>query len=630
MCGLAGIFDRRGKRLADQNVLDRMTDALSHRGPDGRGTLNEPGTALGHRRLSIIDVERASQPMASADERFEIVFNGEIYNYRELKSELERAGHRFRLDSDTEVLLEAYRAWGPDMLRRLRGMFAFALWDRKTDQLLLARDRFGVKPMVMADLPDGRLLFASELKALLEHPDLPRGIEPRAIEDYFAYGYVPEARSLLSAVTKLQPAHYALLDRSGGELVQTRYWDLAFSEDLDGEASRAGDLRQRLKDAVRSRLVADVEVAAFLSGGVDSSAVVALMASASEQRFKTLSIGFDSKAFDETEYARLVAERYDTEHHERIVTADDYGLVDRLADAFDEPFADASAIPTFRVCELARAHVKVALSGDGADEAFAGYRRYAMFQREETVRSLIPSAVRAVLFRPLGRAWPKLDRLPRPLRFKSTFEALGMDPAEAYFHAVSVTRSAERSALFSPQLKRELAGYDARELYMETFRNAPAETTLGKAQYTDIRHYLPGDILVKVDRMSMANSLEARDPLLDHELVEWAARLPARDRIRGGAGKWLMKEAVRPLLPDRLIDRPKMGFVVPIGEWLKGPLSAEVDRLCDASALSGSGYFDMEALKEMNLAHRAGKRDHSRTLWQALMLEKALAKLGAG
>lgn len=630
MCGLTGVFDRRGRRTVDAGVLDRMTDSLAHRGPDGRGTLNEPGIALGHRRLSIIDVARAEQPMASADGRYVIVFNGEIYNYRGIRTELEAEGHSFRLNSDTEVLLEAYRAWGAAMLGRLTGMFAFALWDREERTLLLVRDRFGVKPMYLADLPDGRVLFASELKSILEWPDLPRHIDPCAVEDYFAYGYVPETRSILKGITKLQPAHYALLREGEDSVRQIRYWDIEFTEDLPGSPEALEEeLRGRLADAVASRLVADVEVAAFLSGGVDSSAVVAMMAKARGDAFKTLSIGFDEAGFDETEHARAVAARFGTDHHERTVTADDYDLTGRLTAAFDEPFADASAIPTYRVSELASEHVKVSLSGDGADEAMAGYRRYALFAAEEKVRGLVPGAARRLAFRPLGRIWPKLDRLPRYLRAKSTLQALGMDSAEAYFHAVSVTRDGDRRRLLSRDLRASLRGYSARDLYADTFRGAPAQTALGRAQYTDIRHYLPGDILTKVDRTSMANSLEAREPLLDHDLVQWMARLPADVRLKGGSGKWLMKQAVRPLLPPGIIDRAKMGFVVPIDRWFRGPLAGEIAGLGKDSALGRTGIVDLKAAQDMARAHKNGSRDYSRTLWQLLMLERSLQRLSA-
>ena len=609
-------------------TLDAMTDSLRHRGPDGRGTFNEPGIALGHRRLSIIDLERADQPMVSHDGRYVLAFNGEIYNYRDLKTDLAARGHTLRFDSDTEVLIEAYRAWGAEMLPRLTGMFAFALWDKEERRLFLARDRFGVKPLYTADLPDGRFAFGSELKSLLAMPDLPRRIDPRAVEDYFAYGYVPEDKSILSGVGKLPPAHYLLLEQGGPAPRPVRYWDISFEPRQRGsDDDLAEELRARLAAATGSRLVADVEVAAFLSGGVDSSTVVAMMARQMKVPVRTLSIGFDEAGFDETSHARAVAERYGTQHHERIVTADDYGMIGTLARSFDEPFADASAIPTYRVCELAREHVKVALSGDGADEAMAGYRRYQLFMREERVRRALPGLVRRRLFAPLGAIWPKLDRAPRFLRAKTTLEALGMDSAEAYYHAVSVTPDRMRKRLFSGELKRSLGGYEARALYRDTFANAPAATALGAAQYTDIRHYLPGDIMTKVDRMSMANSLEAREPLLDHNLVEWMAGLPPRQRLNGGNGKWLMKEAMRPLLPPQILDRRKMGFVVPIAPWFRGALADRVAALASGSRVAESGWFSMPYFSRLARAHRRGAADHSRLLWQMIMLEESLALL---
>ncbi|MGB7405846.1 MAG: XrtA/PEP-CTERM system amidotransferase [Pacificimonas sp.] len=626
MCGLTGVFDTRDRRTLPQPVLDAMTDALEHRGPDGRGTFNEPGIALGHRRLSIIDLARGEQPMASADGRYVIVFNGEIYNYRDLKSDLEALGHSFRFDSDTEVLLEAWRAWGPEMLPRLVGMFTIAIWDKAERQLFLARDRFGVKPLYLAHLGEGRTLFGSELKALLAYPKLPRDIDPRAIEDYFAYGYVPEDKSILTAVTKLAPAHYLILKDGQPPADPVRYWDIEFASRHRGStASLEAELRDRLKDAVGSRLVADVEVAAFLSGGVDSSAVVAFMAGAMDGRFKSLSIGFDAEGFDETSHAAIVARRYDTDHHVRTVSANDHGLIPTLARAFDEPFADASALPTYRVCELAREHVKVSLSGDGADEAMAGYRRYRLFQNEERLRRLVPGVLRRKLFGKLGESWPELPAAPRAFRAKSTFQALAMSSGEAYYHAVSVTRDGERTKLFSPSLQDSLSGYRAADLYADTFANAPAESALGRAQYTDIRHYLPSDILTKVDRTSMAVSLEAREPLLDHRLVEWMAGLPPRVRLKGGEGKWLLKRALKTHLPDDILYRKKMGFVVPIERWFRKDLADRAAALAKKSRVADSGWFDMNRYAAHAADHRDGKGDRSRLIWQMLMLEESLS-----
>ncbi|MHB9878258.1 XrtA/PEP-CTERM system amidotransferase [Pacificimonas sp. ICDLI1SI03] len=628
MCGIAGAFDRRDRRTLPPQVLDAMTDALEHRGPDGRGTWSKPGIALGHRRLSIIDLTHATQPMPSMDARFQIVFNGEIYNFRELKATLEAAGHQFRYDSDTEVLIEAYRAWGPDMLPRLRGMFAFAIWDEAERSLFLARDRFGVKPLYMAHLADGRTLFGSEMKALLAYPNLPTDIDPRAVEDYFAYGYVPDDKSILKSVTKLPPAHHVTLKQGMDAPTPVRYWDLEFRPKHRGSSARLADeLIQRLEVAVGSRMVADVEVAAFLSGGVDSSAVVALMAGISERQIRSLSIGFDEGGFDETSHAAGVARRYATEHHTRTVTADDYGLIETLGRAFDEPFADASAVPTYRVCELAREHVKVALSGDGADEAMAGYRRYRLFMNEQKIRGVLPAGLRRSVFGAMGRAYPKLDGAPRFLRAKTTLEALAMAPGEAYYHAVSVTSDNARASLFSDRLKSSLGGYEARHLYADTFAAAPASSALGAAQYTDIRHYLPGDILTKVDRTSMSVGLEAREPLLDHELVEWIAGLPPSKRLQGGEGKWLMKRSLKRHLPDDILYRKKMGFVVPIERWFRGALADRVASLSRSSRVADSGWFDMQNFSKLAADHRSGKAEHSRTLWQMIMLEESLRRL---
>jgi asparagine synthase (glutamine-hydrolysing) len=630
MCGIAGYFDQREHRAVPDGVLRAMTESLAHRGPDGSGYHRAPGIGLGHRRLSIIDIAGGVQPMASADGKVRLIFNGEIYNFRAVRKQLQALGHTFTRDSDTEVIVEAWRAWGEACVERLRGMFAFAIWDEGQRLLFLARDRLGVKPLYYAELGDGRVIFASELKALLHWPNLSRAIDPRAIEDYFAYGYVPDDKCLLSAVHKLPAAHTLSFRWGEAGARPRRYWDIAFDASVTGTpAALAEELAARMREAVELRLVADVPVGAFLSGGVDSSSVVALMAGLVETPVNTCSIGFDSAAHDETGYADAIARRYATNHRKRTVTADDFGLIDRLVAAFDEPFADASAIPTFRVSELARETVTVALSGDGADEAMAGYRRYRLFANEERVRGLLPAGLRRRLFGGLGRAYPKLDWAPRALRAKSTFEALAMDDGAAYFHAVSVTPDALRGRLFSDALKRSLGGYWAGSLYVDTMRAAPAVDALGRAQYADIVHWLPGDILTKVDRTSMAVSLEAREPLLDHELVAWMAALPSRLRLSGGEGKWLLKKAMEPYLPRDVLYRRKMGFVVPIERWFRGALADRVAALATGSAVAESGWFDMNRFSAWAAAHRARRADHSRLLWQMLMLEGALSALAA-
>ena len=625
MCGIAGIFHPSVPKPVDPARLRKMADSLAHRGPDGSGVWTAPGVGFAHRRLSIIDLEGGVQPMVAADGRLAITFNGEIYNFRELRAELEAKGHAFRTDSDTEVILAAWQQWGSDCLSRLNGMFAFALYDGARDCLFLARDRLGVKPLYLASLPDGAMIFASELKGLLAHPLLRPAVSPQAIEDYFALGYVPDDACLVEGVGKLPAGHFLLVQRGRALPQPTRWWDVDFSTVASGSAaSLEEELIELLRAAVRSRMVADVPLGAFLSGGVDSSAVVALMAEASRSAIETCSIGFAEADHDESAYAQIVAERFATNHRSRRVAADDFGLIDTLAGAFDEPFADASALSTYRVSELARERVTVALSGDGADEAFAGYRRYRLFSAEERVRGLLPQGARSLLGR-LGDVYPKLDWAPQMFRAKTTLQALGQSSGEAYAQAVGVTPPLGRTRLYSPALRRALQGHRGEQRYVDTMRDAPARDALGRAQYADLKIWLPGDILTKVDRTSMAVSLEAREPLLDHRLVEFAARLPARLRLRGGSGKYLMKRALGRYLPDGILHRRKMGFVTPIGAWFRGPLAGAAEAVARSPGLTELGWFDESAIAKVAADHRAGRADHGRLLWQLLMLDRSLS-----
>jgi asparagine synthase (glutamine-hydrolysing) len=544
-----------------------------------------------------------------------------------VRAELEGLGHAFRTTSDTEVVLAAWRQWGPDCLARFNGMFAFALYDRDQDCLFLARDRLGVKPLYWTLLSDDSLVFASELKGLLAHPLLRRAPSRSAIDDYLALGYVPDDSCMVEGVSKLAAGHYLLVRRGRGAPRPVRYWDVDFSNPSAASAKALEEeMVERLQCAVRSRMVADVPLGAFLSGGVDSSAVVALMAEASRSAVETCSIGFSESDHDETRWAALVAERFATRHRSRIVAAGDFGLIDTLADAFDEPFADASALATYRVSELARETVKVALSGDGADEAFAGYRRYKMFAAEERVRGLLPGPARGMLGA-VGNFYPKLDWAPRFLRAKTTLQAIGQDGGEAYAAAVGVTPQRIRSSLYTPAFKRSLGGYRAESRYVEAMAGAPATDSLSRAQYADLKIWLPGDILTKVDRTSMAVGLEAREPLLDHRLVEFAARVPAGMRLRGGLGKWLMKRALRRYLPDEVLNRTKMGFVTPVSAWFRGPLAGEAAAIAHSPALTELGWLDSAAIARLAAAHRSGREEHGRVLWQLLMLDKSLQRL---
>jgi asparagine synthase (glutamine-hydrolysing) len=623
MCGLTGIFDPRSASRCDAALLRRMNDIQRHRGPDEGSTHIEPHVGLGHRRLSIIDLATGQQPLFNEDGTVAVVFNGEIYNFQELTRELEAAGHVFHTRSDTEVIVHGWEQWGEDCVRRFRGMFALALWDRNRKTLFLARDRLGVKPLHWAELADGTVVFGSELKTITTHPRFEHELDDRAIEEYFAFGYVPDPRTIYRRAHKLAPAH--VLTWKVGQAAPTirRYWDLSFeAEQRTTLADACVELRERLAESVRLRLISEVPLGAFLSGGVDSSAVVAMMATMSEHPVKTCSIGFDVASFNESEFAQKVATRYATDHFTRVVRSDDFGLIDRLAGLYDEPYADSSAIPTYRVCELARTRVTVALSGDGGDETFGGYRRYKFHVREQALRERLPATLRHTLFGALGRLYPQLDRLPRIFRARATFQALARDAVDAYCHSVSIVRDDDRARLFSPEFRRRLGGYRAREVFQEHAARAQTDDALSLIQYLDYNTYLPGDINTKVDRASMAHSLETREPLMDHPLVEWAARLPSSLKLAGGEGKLVLKKAMEPLLPEDVLYRPKMGFAVPLADWFRGPLSGDVQRMLQGETLRATGLFDAAMLARIGDEHRSGRRDRSATIWALLMFER--------
>lgn len=621
MCGIAGILLPDARAPVDEALLVRMRDTLVHRGPDEGGVHTEPGVGLAHRRLSIIDLSSGHQPLFNEDGSVAVVYNGEIYNFPELVEELRAAGHRFRTRCDTEVIVHAWEEWGAACVTRLRGMFAFALWDRKRATLFLARDRLGIKPLYYARLDDGTWLFGSELKALRVHPRLGDRVDPSAVEDYFAYGYVPEPRTILRGAWKLSPGHTLEIVRGRTPPEPVRYWDVVFDGPCTGDREAAAhELIERLREAVRVRMVAEVPLGAFLSGGVDSSAVVAMMAGLSDEPVNTCSIAFSDPRFDESGYAARVAGRYHTRHRMERVDAADFALVDRLVSLYDEPFADSSAMPTYRVCELARRQVTVALSGDGGDEALAGYRRYRGHLLEERMRDALPLGLRRVLFGTLAALYPKADWAPRPLRAKATFQALARDSVEGYFHGVSILKDAMRRRLFSPALRRDLQGYNAIEVLRGHDRNGPGHP-LSRVQYLDFKTYLPGDILTKVDRASMAHALEVRVPILDHLLVEWMCALPPQWKLDGGEGKRLFKTALQPHIDADILYRPKMGFAVPLAGWFRGPLRERIRSAILGPVLGDSGLFDRDYLIQLLDRHQSGRRDHSAPLWSLLMFE---------
>ncbi len=628
MCGIVGIMDLVGARTISRELLSRMNETQFHRGPDEVGLHVEPGLGLGHRRLSIIDLSTGQQPLFNEDHSVVVVFNGEIYNYQELIPELTQLGHVFRTKSDTEVIVHAWEEWGEDCVKRFRGMFAFALWDRKHETLFLARDRLGVKPLHYALLPSGICLFGSELKSLAAHPEFGRDLDPFAIEEYFALGYIPEPRTVYAGALKLPPAH-TLTIRRGEPVPEPReYWDVRFTLDNPiGEREAEAELVDRLRESIRLRMISEVPLGAFLSGGVDSSAVVAMMAGISADPVNTCSIAFKDPAFDESKFARQVADRYHTRHFVDAVESDDFDLIDVLARTYDEPYADSSAMPTYRVCQLARRHVTVALSGDGGDENFAGYRRYRLHAMEERLRGVMPISVRRPAFGLLGHLYPKADWAPRIFRAKSTFQALARTTVDAYFHSVSILRDDMRHRLYSNAFKARLSGYSAAEVFRRHGRRAGTDDPVALVQYLDLKTYLVGDINTKVDRASMAHSLEVREPLMDHPLVEWLASLPTSLKVRGQEGKHLLKRAMAPYLPDELMYRPKMGFSVPLERWFRGPLRQRLNDAILGPRLAATGVFNPAYLKEVVDAHLSGRRDYSAPLWTLLMFDAFLRNI---
>ncbi len=623
MCGIAGFLTRGGVR-AEESWARRMGDSLAHRGPDGEGYFVEENLALAHRRLSIIDLESGAQPMANEDGSLIVVFNGEIYNFLELRPELERQGHVFRTRSDTEVLLHLYEQHGEAMTERLNGMFAFAIWDRRKRELFLARDRFGKKPLYyLVDHGPFRFAFASEAKALLALPGVDRSVEPSSVADFLAFSYVPEPRSIFRCIRKL-PAGCSML--AGEErLTERRYWRLEFGESGKTWTEAAGEIDRLASDAVRLRLVSDVPLGAFLSGGVDSSAVVAYMARHAPGRVRTFSIGFSEEAYDETRYARMVAARYSTDHQEQTVRPQILEMLDVLAERFDEPFGDASAIPTLYLARMTRQSVTVALSGDGADEIFAGYRRYRHAMIEEKIRRKFPGWFRRTFFRIAGEIYPKFDYLPQIFRAKTLLSNLSRDLAEAYYHSMTVFRGAELERILTGEARAALEGYDTLEQYEQRFRPYRELAPLHQLQAVDVETYLPGDILVKADRATMAYSLESRSPWLDYRLGELAASLPPEWKISGRNGKFIFKKTVEPLVPGEILWRPKMGFVMPLKEWFRGELRPVFER---EVLKGGGGLIDRSEAARLLEEHLSGVRNRDRWLWNLLVLQRWARRWG--
>jgi asparagine synthase (glutamine-hydrolysing) len=627
MCGIAGLIDTRGQPVA-ASLVRRLCGTLVHRGPDDEGYYLSGSVALGQRRLAILDLAGGRQPMSNEDATVWVTFNGEIYNFEELRQRLEGLGHRFATRSDTEVIVHAYEQYGPACVKEFRGMFAFALWDQPKQTLLLARDRVGKKPLFYTEV-DGQWVFASELQALLQHPGLAREVDWAALDDYLTYGYVPAPKTIFRGVHKLPPAHWLTLklhpDGNGGPEVHVeRYWQLAYEPKVRlSEADAADGLLEVLREAVRLRMIADVPLGALLSGGIDSSIVVALMSQLSDRPVKTFSIGFDDQEFNELPHARRAAERFGTEHHELIVRPNALEVLPTLVRHYGEPYADSSAIPSYYVAKLTREHVKVALNGDGGDECFAGYERYAGGLAADRY-GRIPAAVRRLAIEPLSRliptSAPRRSRLRQAQRF---LEVAGQPAPQRYLRWIGYVPTTEKAALYCPDFQEQLAGRRAESWLWEMWERLTAAGLgpLDQMLALDVESYLPYDLLVKMDIATMANSLEARSPFLDHRVMAFCARLPERYKLRGMRLKHLLKKAGAGLLPPETLARRKMGFGVPVGHWMRGALRSWMEDLLLSPRALKRGYFRPEALRQVVDRHVGGQEDRSFELWALLWLE---------
>lgn len=626
MCGIAG-FSLFNYQEGDIASLEAMHMAISHRGPDASGTYIDEYIGLCHRRLSILDLSEAgNQPMYSSDNNLVIVFNGEIYNFLSLKEELKAQGVTFKTDTDTEVILALYAREGVKCLDKLNGMFAFALWDKSLGQLFIARDRLGKKPLYYYS-HDGRFAFGSEIKAILALDNIPREIRLDAVYDFFAYQYIPDPKSIFTHIHKLPPAHYMLVNK--GSLTLHEYWDLSFKlTSEETEQAHQDKLKALLEHATAQRMVSDVPLGAFLSGGVDSSGVVAMMAESSDSPVKTCTIGFDNEAFNEADFAREIAEKYHTAHHEFTVHQNVAERLEYIASFFDEPFADPSLVPTFFVSELARKEVTVALAGDGGDEMFAGYEKYAVDNVENKLRQLFPKPVRSSLF-------PFLANITRQLpgklgqKAQSLLTSLSHDAAMGFYITNSMITDNMWNTLVRQDIANTLGDYHPSKYTIDTYNKADGPDHLSKVLYTDIKTYMTGDILVKVDRMSMANSLEVRAPLLDYQVAEFAATLPSSQKYRNGEKKYLLKKVFTPFIPESLLNRKKMGFTTPLDDWFRGELKHMTQAMLLTSEAGLNTIFKETQVKALWNEHQSHIKNHGTVLWSMLMFEMWYKKYAA-
>jgi len=620
MCGITGKVNLDSNQAIDKALICRMNELLRHRGPDDEGIWIHGSIGLGQRRLAIIDLSPTGhQPMSNEDGTIWLTFNGEIYNHLDLRARLEQSGHRYQGNSDTETIIHLYETYGCDCVKHLRGMFAFGLWDARRQRLLLARDRFGKKPLLYAQTAEG-LTFASEIKSLLQDPAVSAEVDQRTIHHYLTYGYIPTPMTAFSQIRKLPPASMLLWEN--GSISIQRYWNLCYTPKLTlTEAEAAEQLLTLLRQAVQMRLMSDVPLGAFLSGGIDSSAVVALMAEAMSEPVKTFAIGFNDQSFNELEYARQVAERYETDHHEFVVTADALAVLPKLVWAYGEPYADSSAVPTYYVARETRQYVTVALNGDGGDEMFAGYDRYLatrLAAQYERVPAWLRERVIAPLIRRLPESGKKKDFSNRLKRFVL---AIGERPERRYAGWITLLSNPDKGNLYTADFQAYIADIDSLNLLEQVYESADSPDFVERTQYVDTQTYLPDDLLVKVDIATMLCSLEGRSPFLDHELAEFAARLPANYKLRGRVSKYILKQAMRDHLPGSILKREKQGFGVPVAHWFRNELrQVAYDVLLDQRTL-GRGIFNGAAIRMMLDEHVGGQVNHWQHIWELLVLE---------
>lgn len=609
MCGICGVCGPGG---VDKATLRDMTNTIEHRGPDGEGYFVDGDVGLGHRRLSIIDLETGDQPIHNEDESIWIVFNGEIYNHLALREDLEKKGHRYYTVSDTESIVHAYEEYGTDCVKKLNGMFAFAIWDSQKKSLFLARDRIGIKPLYYSEV-DGRLIFGSEIKAILKYPGFDKTIDKKALSNYLTYNYVPSPATIFENTKKLKPGH--ILVRENGSVQVSSYWDVKSISDTNlSRPIMLDQIVDKLQQSVKDRLISDVPLGAFLSGGIDSSIIVALMSKVSKEPVKTFSIGFEESSFNELKYASIIAEKFNTDHHEFVVEADAVELLPKLIYHFDEPFADSSAMPTFLVSEMARKHVKVCLSGDGGDETFCGYDRYAACKVARYYR-FVPGFVRGPL------AW-SINKFPISYANKSFAKmskrfvnAADMEPERGYYDWVTIFHDEEKANLCK---EHPPDSFEQLKQYYDRFES---NDFVGKTMYVDIKTYLVDDILVKTDRTSMANSLEVRVPFLDHDVVEFSSRIPSQMKMNGIGLKHLLKKSFRNLLPKEIINRKKQGFGVPLGFWFRGKLAYLIDDFLLSKDTITARYFNQDYIEKIVKQHNQNVMDHAHKLWALLFFE---------